>query len=58
MEYLEETIQAIKYLDCIPNAKEWNEIAKQYNFLSAVTLKAIYKKSFYEACKKIRKNEE
>ena len=55
MEHLNETIQAIKDLDCIPNIKEWNEIAKKYNFLSAMTLKGIYKKNFYEICKEIRK---
>ena len=38
--------------------KEWNKIAKEYYFLSSVTLRAIYKKSFYEICKEIRMNEE
>lgn len=58
MDYLKETIQAIKDLECIPNVKEWNKIAKEYNFLSSVTLRSIYKKSFHELCKEIRMNEE
>lgn len=58
MDHLKETIQAIKDLDCIPGAKEWNKIAQEYNFLSSVTLRAIYKKSFYEICKEVRMNEE
>lgn len=58
MKHLKETIQAIKDLDCIPNVKEWNKIAKEYNFLNSVTLRAIYKKSFCELCKEIRMNEE
>lgn len=54
MQGLEETIQAIKDLDCIPNIKEWNTIAKEYGFLSARTLRAIYNKSFHNLCKEIR----
>lgn len=52
---LEETIQAIKDLDCIPSKTEWNKIAKEYNFLSTITLRAIYKKSFANICKEIRR---
>ena len=58
MNHLKETIQAIKDLDCIPSVKEWNAIAKEYNFLSTVTLKTIYKKNFHDLCIEIRKNEE
>lgn len=54
MDNLERTIQAIKDLDKKPSVKEWNRTAKEYNFLSSITLKRLYNKDFEALCKEIR----
>lgn len=55
MTVYEETIQAIKDLDKIPSASEWNRIARQYDFLSTISIKVISNMSFINFCKSIRK---
>lgn len=55
MTVYEETIQAIKDLDKIPSVSEWNRIARQYDFLSTISIKVISNMSFANFCKSIRK---
>ena len=56
-ELYEKSIQAIKNLEYKPSRKEWTKIAREYNFLSATSLSAIYGKSFTELCTEIRKKD-
>lgn len=55
MNDYERTIQAIKDLDKIPSAQEWNRIAGKYGFLSTISLKVISNMSFINFCKMIRR---
>ena len=48
MNNYEKSIQAIKDYDHKLSVKEWNQIAKQYNFLSAKALTIISNKNFVE----------
>ena len=59
MNNYEESIQAIKDLDCKVSVREWNEIAMKYNFLSTFSLARLSNKSFTQLCidlKKRKKN--
>lgn len=52
----ERSIQAIKDYDRRISVKEWNKIAKEYNFLSAKTLTIMSKKNFSKLNEEIRKS--
>lgn len=55
MNNYERSIQAIKEYDHKLSVREWNKIAKEYNFLSAKTLVRLSnKKNFLELNRKVR----
>lgn len=56
MDNYERTIQAIKDLDKIPSAQEWNKIAGKYGFLSTRSLRVISNMNFVTLCKSVRNN--
>lgn len=55
MNNYNRSIQAIKEYDCKLSVKEWNQIAKQYNYLSAKALTVLSNKNFSKLSNEIRK---
>ncbi len=50
-----KSIQALKDYDCVLSVKEWNKIAKKYNFLSAKAMCFISSSNWNELCRITRK---
>lgn len=55
MNDYEKSIQAIKDYDTKLSVKEWNRIAKEYNYLSAKTLTRLANKRFAKLVDETRK---
>jgi len=57
-EEYERALQKIKEMDRIITEKEWNQIAKAENYMSAASIKYFSKKSLRELCEElINKND-
>lgn len=54
MNNYEKSIQALKEYDCKLSVKEWNKIAKEYNYLSAKSLTRLSGKNFSKLNDEIR----
>ena len=55
MEMYEKSIRALREYDCKLSVKEWNRIAKKYDFLSAKSLTRLSGKNFSKLNDKVRK---
>ena len=54
MNDYEKSIQALREYDCKLSVKEWNKIAKKYNYLSAKSLTRLSGKNFSKLNDEIR----
>lgn len=55
MDNYEKTVQALKDYDCKVSKKEWNKIAKEYDFLSSYSISRLSGMSFTKFCTNLRK---